>query len=95
MYVLSAKLTFYLAGADSLKDKRQIRRSLIEKIQQRYNMSVSEVEAQDVHQTLVIGVAIVSGDLTHAQNSLDNMIRFIEGNYLQVELISVEKGDEP
>ena len=80
MYVLSAKLTFHIPGAGSLKDKRQVRRSLIEKAKQRFNVSISEVDLQDVHQKLVIGIAVVSGEATHAENSLDEIIRFLENN---------------
>ena len=90
MHVLSAKLTFYISDAVSLKDKRQARRSLIEKTRQRFNVSISEVVAQDVHQTLVVGIAVVSGDMAHAQNSLDEIIRFMENNP-NAELIGVEK----
>jgi len=80
MYVLSAKLTFSISDAVSLKDKRQVRRSLIEKTRQRFNVSISEVGAQDAHKTLIIGIAVLSGEMAHAQNSLDEVIRFMENN---------------
>jgi len=90
MHVLSAKLTFNIPDAVSLKDKRQIRRSLLEKTRQRFNVSISEVGAQDAHKTLIIGAAVVSGEMAHAQNSLDEIIRFIENNQ-NAELTSVER----
>ena len=90
MYVLSAKLTFNISDAVSLKDKRQVRRSLLEKTRQRFNVSISEVDAQDTHKTLVIGIAVVSGEMAHAQNSLDEIIRFMENNP-DAELTWVEK----
>jgi len=90
MITLSAKLTFYIPHATSLKDKRQIRRSLIDKTRQRFNASVAEVDKQDAHQTLTIGIAVVSGDVAHAQNSLDEIIRFMEDN-ADAELTGVER----
>jgi len=45
-----------------------------------YNVSVAEVDTQDALQTLTIGIAVVSGDNAHAQNSLDEIIRFMENN---------------
>ena len=93
MYIFSARLTFSIPGAGSLKDKRQIRRSLIEKTRQRFNVSVSEVGAQETHKTLIIGVAVLSGEIAHAQNSLDEVIRFMENNP-NAELTAVEKDDE-
>jgi hypothetical protein len=92
MYVLSAKLTFHVPGAGSLKDKRQIRRNLVEKVRQRFNVSIAEVDAQDVHRTLVIGITVVSSEMAHAQNSLDEVIRFMENNP-HAELTGVEKQD--
>jgi len=80
MYVESAKLTFYVPQATSLKDKRQVCRSIVDKARQRFNASVAEVGTQDVHQTLTVGVAVVSGEFSHAQNMLDEVIRYMEGH---------------
>ena len=90
MYVESAKLTFYIPQAASLKDKRQVCRSLVDKTRQKFNASVAEVGTQDVHQTLTIGVAVVSGEVSHAQNMLDEIIRYMEG-HADAELIEIEK----
>ena len=90
MYTLSAKLTFYIPHAVSLKDKRQVRRSLIDKTRQRFNVSVAEVDTQDIHQILTLGIAVVSGDAAHAQGSLDEIIRFMEA-HADAELTEVER----
>ena len=90
MYVESAKLTFYTPQAVSLKDKRQVIRSLIEKTRRRFNVSIAEVGTQIVHQTLTIGIAVVSGEASHAQNMLDEVVRYMENN-ADAELTNVEK----
>jgi len=90
MIVLSAKLTFYIPHAESLKDKRMIARRLIDKTSHKYNAAIAEVDTQEAHQTLTIGIAVVSGEFTHAENMLDDIIRFIERN-ADAELISVDK----
>jgi len=90
MYVKSSKLTFYIPQSASLKDKRQVRRSLVDKTRQRFNAAVAEVGTQDVHQTLTIGVAVVSGDASHAQNMMDEIVRYMEG-HTGAELTAVEK----
>ena len=90
MHTLSAKLTFYIPHATSLKDKRQVCRSLIDKTRQRFNASVAEVGAQDIYQTMTIGIAVVSGDAAHAQNSLEEIIRFMEER-ADAELTEVER----
>ena len=89
MYVLCAELNFYIPQATSLKDKRQVRRSLIEKARNKFNVSIAEVGNQDILQTLTIGIAVVSGDATHCQNSIDEIIRYMENN-ADAELTGVE-----
>ena len=90
MYVESAKLVFYIPQAASLKDKRQVCRSIIDKTRQRFNVSIAEVDTQDIHQTLTVGIAVVSGDVSHAQNMLNEIVRFME-EHADAELIEVEK----
>lgn len=91
MTTLSAKLTFFIPHAFSLKDKRQVSRSLIEKTRNKFNASVAEVDTQDKHQTLTVGVAVVSGDFSHARRSLEEIIRFME-EQADAELVNVEEG---
>ena len=92
MTTLSAKLTLIIPGAHSLKDKRMVAKSLIDKTRRKFNASVSEVDTQDMRQTLTIGVAVISEKRSHAQNMLDELIRYIENN-AEAELTSVEEGD--
>ncbi|MCL2603094.1 MAG: DUF503 domain-containing protein [Defluviitaleaceae bacterium] len=89
MFTLSAELTFYIPQATSLKDKRQVRRSLIEKTRQKFNASIAEIDTQDILQTLTIGIAVVSGDAAHRHNSIDEIIRFMEA-HADAELTAVE-----
>jgi uncharacterized protein YlxP (DUF503 family) len=89
MFTLSAELTFYIPQAVSLKDKRQVRRSIIEKTPHKFNVSIAEIDTQDVLQTLTIGIAVVSGDATHRQNSINEIIRFMEA-HADAELTSAE-----
>jgi len=89
MIIESAKLTFYIPHASSLKDKRQVCKSIIDKARQRFNASIAEVDTHDIHKTLTIGIAVVSGDTTHARQSLDTIIRFMENNP-EAELTSID-----
>ncbi|MDR1704911.1 MAG: DUF503 domain-containing protein [Clostridiales bacterium] len=90
MYTSSAKLTFFIPHAASLKDKRQVCRSIIDKTRQRFNASVAEVDTQDIHRTLTVGVAVVSGDAAHAASMLDEIVRFME-EQADAELTEVER----
>ena len=90
MYTYSARLTFWIPHSDSLKDKRQVSRSLINKARRRFNASVAEVDTQDIRRTLTLGVAVVSGEANHANKSLDEIIRYMEEN-ADAELTEVQK----
>ena len=89
MTTISARLKFYIPHADSLKDKRQVCRSLISKAKQKFNASIAEVDTQDIIQTLTIGVAVVSGDGKHAKQMVDEVIRFLEDN-TDAELVETD-----
>ena len=89
MYVMSAKLTFHIPYAVSLKDKRQVRRSLIDKVRNhRFNVSIAEVDTWDIHRVLTIGIALVSGEADHAKDMLEEAIRYMEG-HAAAELVEV------
>jgi uncharacterized protein YlxP (DUF503 family) len=89
MKTASAKISFLILHSNSLKDKRQVRRSLIDKVRQRFNASVAEVATQDSLKALTLGVAVVSGEAAHAREALDKIIRFME-EHADAELIEVE-----
>jgi len=90
MFTISTKLVFYISHAHSLKDKRQVRRSIIDKTKHRFNASIAEVATQDIIQTLTLGIAVVSGENHRARESMDEIIRFIEG-HIDAELVSIEE----
>ena len=90
MYTLSAQLVFYIPHSTSLKDKRRIRKSLVDKTRHKFNVSIAEVGTLDMYQTLTIGIAIVSGEYSHGDKVLHEIIRFVE-NTVDGELVSVEK----
>ena len=49
MVVLSAELRFHISDARSLKDKRQVCRSLVDGARHKFNAAIAEVDTQDVH----------------------------------------------
>ena len=89
MTTLSAKCTFHIPYAQSLKEKRMVTRGLIDKTRRKFNASVAEVDTQDLHKTLTLGVAVVSGEHAHAQSMLEEIVRFLEAN-TDADLQSVE-----
>ena len=90
MTTLSAKLSFYIPHSRSLKNKRMVARSIMDKARHMFNASVAEVATQDIHQTLTLGVAVVSGEYAHARKVMDELVRFMEEN-TDAELMNVEE----
>ncbi|OHW61216.1 hypothetical protein EUAN_24180 [Andreesenia angusta] len=80
MVVGVMKVKMRAAWVHSLKEKRMELRSLTSKVSNKYNVSVAEVESQDTHQDIVLGVSCVTTDTAHANSILDNILNYIEAN---------------
>lgn len=78
MLVASCEIKLYLAGAMTLKDKRQIIKSLLQKTKNKFNLSAAEVGAQDYIKSAVLGVAMVGDDYNYLQSKMDKYLNFIE-----------------
>lgn len=89
MTTLSAEIRFYIPYAHSLKEKRMVARSLLDGVRHKFNAAIAEVDTQDAHQMLTIGVAVVSGDPSHAREMLNAVIRYLE-DHAQAELVGIE-----
>ncbi len=76
--VLSFRL--YAPWVHSLKEKRMIVRSMIAKLQNRFHVSAAEIEEQDTHQIIVIGVAAIVPHQAMADSLMDEISRFVEEN---------------
>ena len=78
------KLRIY--EADSLKGKRHIIKSIIGKLKSRFNISIAEIDLNDVWQSSVIGFSCVSNNTSHVNEIISKVVRFIEGDS-RVEII--------
>lgn len=67
-------LEIYIPEAHSLKDKRQVIRSLKERLRGKFNVAVAELEGQDSWQRCVIGVATLSNNAAHVEQSLRTVL---------------------
>jgi uncharacterized protein YlxP (DUF503 family) len=67
-------LELQIPEAHSLKDKRQIVRSLKERLRKHFNVAVAEIEYQDVWQRSIIGVVTLSNAEQHVEESLQHVL---------------------
>lgn len=74
----ACEITLQLPDNRSLKGKRQVSRSLVQRIRNQFNVAVSEVADQDRWQTLSLGITCVSDDPRHANEILSKVLDFVD-----------------
>ncbi len=80
MIIGSCSLKLMIYQANSLKDKRQVLKSIIERIKSRFNVSIAEVDLNDKWQVAVIGIVCVTKDRKHADQMISHVINFIDND---------------
>ena len=74
MIVGTLELSLRIEGAFSLKDKRQVLRSLLDRSRREFHVAIAEVGDHDLWNSAFVGVACVSTDATHAESVLQHVI---------------------
>ena len=78
MKVGVCQITLHLPGCHSLKDKRQVIKSIMARIRQKFEVAIAEVDEQDRWQIAQLGVSCVSNSSQHIDEILGRVQRFIE-----------------
>ena len=89
MKILVMKVDLRAAYGHSLKEKRMIVKSIIGKLQNKFNVSIREVENQDLHQRISIGIVKLELNSKDSDQSKDKILNFIEEN-CEAEIIDIE-----
>ena len=66
-------LEIYIPDARSLKDKRQVLRSLKDRLRRQFNIAIAELDHQETWQRALVGVVTISGDTRHLEDSLEKV----------------------
>ena len=74
----------------NLKGKRQVVKSIVQRVRDRYNVSIAEVEDQDLWQLATLGVASVANSGPHVNECLSKVVDFIARSHLEAELLDYE-----
>ncbi len=80
MIIGACRIKLHIFESYSLKDKRHVVKSLIERLKARYNISIAEIDDLDSWQTALIGFACVSNKTKHVQSVINNVIKFIDND---------------
>ena len=79
-------LEIYIPDSHSLKDKRQVLRSLKDRLRARFNVAVAELDHNDTLQRAQVGVVTLSNDPAHVEQSLQAVFNEAE-NLLGRDLV--------
>jgi uncharacterized protein len=70
----------FIADSQSLKDKRQVLLSIKDRLQHKFNLSVAEVDGQDLWQKAVLALACVANDGRYVNQVLDQALNLIRSD---------------
>jgi uncharacterized protein YlxP (DUF503 family) len=90
MNVGVCKIRLRLPENQSLKGKRQILKSIISRVDNKFNGSVAEVDDQDLWQVATLGICYVSNDRRHADEVLSKAAAFVVNGRFDAEILGYE-----
>lgn len=82
MVIGTLKLELRLHDNRSLKGKRKVVKSMVDKVKSRFNVAIAEVGSNDKWQKIELGVSAVGNDRRHVDASLNHVLTFLESLYL-------------
>lgn len=90
MFVGACRIRLHLPGSQSLKDKRQVVKSVLARVRAQFEVAAAEVDDLDSWQLATLGLACATNDARHAQDVLEHAARYIEESRPDIEITDVE-----
>lgn len=81
MFIGIIKIEIFISYAQSLKEKRQVIKKIVDNVRNKFSVSVAEVDKGDLWQRSTIGISLVSGDKRFLESLLDKIVYYIETNF--------------
>ncbi|MGA7743579.1 MAG: DUF503 domain-containing protein [Polyangia bacterium] len=79
MTVGIARITLLVPESHSLKEKRMVVRRVKDRVRNKFNVAIAEVDDNDVWQRAVVGLALLGNDRRFVESALDEVVRFVRG----------------
>ncbi|MFW2332831.1 DUF503 domain-containing protein [Ilumatobacter sp.] len=89
MHVVGFEVEIRIPNSHSLKDRRQVVRSVVDGARQRFAVSAAEVGGQDTWQRATLGFAVVASEARLAEDVVDQLDRFLWSRP-EIEIIGAE-----
>jgi len=90
MIIGACEITLHLPECHSLKEKRQVIKSVMARVRNQFEVAIAEVDEQDLRQIAKLGVSCVSNSKQHADEILGRVQRYIEETRPDVIISNVE-----
>lgn len=90
MHVGVARFAIYLPESMSLKDKRHVVRSVVQRARNQFNAAIAEVSDLDDPRVATIGVSVVSNSSGHADEMLQAVLSFFERSTAEGSIAEIE-----
>ena len=90
MHVGVCRFSFRLPENLSLKGKRRVVKSITTRVGNKFNVSIAEVDDQDLWQLVTLGICCVSNDKRQANEVLSRLVDFITNTRFDVEILDYE-----
>jgi uncharacterized protein YlxP (DUF503 family) len=86
MYIGALQLTLRIPLSASLKDKRQVVQSVLQRVRNKFEVAAAEIATLESWQVATVGVSCVSNSARHAEDVLEHVRRYIEETRPDVEV---------
>jgi uncharacterized protein YlxP (DUF503 family) len=84
------KIRLRLPENSSLKGKRQVLKSIIARVVNKFNVSIAEVDDHDLWQIATLGICCVSNNKRHANEVLSKVVNYIVNSRFDIEILDYE-----
>ncbi|MFQ5586447.1 MAG: DUF503 domain-containing protein [Thermodesulfobacteriota bacterium] len=72
------RLDFHIHQSSSLKEKRQVIKSVMGKVKSRFNVSIAEIGDHELRQKSCIGICVIGNERAYINSVLDRIINYVE-----------------
>lgn len=90
MNIGALKVRLRIHENHSLKGKRMVVKSVTSRVQNKFNVSIAEIEDHDLWQVATLGITCVGNDSRHLNETLSHVMNFIEANRGDAEILDYE-----
>ncbi len=90
MHIGICQIKFRIPENSSLKGKRHVLKSIIAQVSNKFNVSIAEVDDNDLWQLATIGICCVSNDQRHANQVLSKVVEFVCNGRFDIEILDYE-----